>query len=389
MRPAASKQRHDVDKLLQCHGSAESGLRPAAGGIFFPEMEGEGGTGRREGGGGQQECGSHWLRRTDEASSSVSTTVLLYYLYVGLSSPNEACEEQLAWGADLNLNGRIRVSTEGINGTLDGDATSVQEYMRRMDAKFSQQQIDWKLGTYPPECLRRFKGLVCKVTKEIISTDLDPAALERVVRAGPGPHLTPEEWHQIITRDPPGNLCLIDARNYYETRIGRFEWTATSGAGGNETRMLPLDPFTRQFSDFFRVFKDGGEQLEQLRGKKILMYCTGGVRCERASAFLRAQGLLDVSQLSGGIHAYLETYGDDAACCFKGANFVYDSRIAVRGGSSSQTVVGKCCVCSCKHDDYTFQLRCSACRVLVLVCPDCATKDARELELECEMCTKG
>lgn len=326
----------------------------------------------------------HWLRSTSETLQH-SSTVLLYYLYVDLPSPSEVCEEQLAWGADLNLNGRIRVSSEGVNGTLDGDAASVQEYMRRMDAKFGEEQIDWKLGTYPPECLRRFKGLACKVTKEIISTDLDSSVLARVLQAGPGPHLQPEEWHEIIT-NPPANLCLIDARNFYETRIGRFEWTTTGAGGDNQTSVLPIDPFTRQFSDFFRVFKEGEEQLEQLRGKKVLMYCTGGVRCERASAFLRSQGLEDVSQLSGGIHAYLERYGDDAACCFKGANFVYDSRIAVRGARSLQTVVGTCCVCSCKHDDYSFQLRCSACRVLVLVCADCTTKGDIP-ELLCEMCT--
>ena len=113
------------------------------------------------------------------------------------------------------------------------------------------------------------------------------------------------------------------------------------------------------------------------------MYCTGGVRCERASAFLRSRGVTDVYQLLGGIHAYQERFGrDDSGSFFKGKNFVYDPRIAT---PSQSTPIGACLACLRKFDDYSFQIRCSACRVLILVCPDCR-QGADEIKLQCEMC---
>ena len=109
------------------------------------------------------------------------------------------------------------------------------------------------------------------------------------------------------------------------------------------------------------------------RNRRVLMYCTGGVRCERASACLRAQGVPNVAQLSGGIHAYLEAFPDGGL--FVGKNFVYDPRRAVPAQVPRRDrecdVVGRCLVCAAPWDDYAAESRCRHCRVLVLVCAAC------------------
>lgn len=145
------------------------------------------------------------------------------------------------------------------------------------------------------------------------------------------------------------------------------------------------------------------------------MYCTGGVRCERASAYLKLQGVDEVYHLRGGIHAYQEAYGD--AGYFKGKNFVFDPRIAISNqearsfatsSSSSQlvspyvdssdsttpvssasasTVVGSCLLCQMAWDDYSPRHRCASCRMLILVCTDCTDKYTVSPP-DCELCSK-
>lgn len=113
----------------------------------------------------------------------------------------------------------------------------------------------------------------------------------------------------------------------------------------------------------------------------------GGVRCERASAYMRLKGVSDVYQLSGGIHAYQETFPNGGL--FKGKNFVYDPRVAVPYplGTAKDEVVGKCISCSCPYDDYSCQTRCGKCRVLVLVCITCRSKtDFSPSSVRCFQC---
>ena len=105
-----------------------------------------------------------------------------------------------------------------------------------------------------------------------------------------------------------------------------------------------------------------------------MMYCTGGIRCEKASAMLQKRGVTDVSQLQGGIHRYLETFGQDGYFC--GKNFVFDQRVALAPNGSSTTsdnskIVGRCVECNCNYDQLSGAVLCSVCRDLVLVCTKC------------------
>ncbi|XP_057834344.2 rhodanese-like domain-containing protein 6 isoform X2 [Cryptomeria japonica] len=173
-------------------------------------------------------------------------------------------------------------------------------------------------------------------------------------------------------------FVLLDARNMYETRIGKF-----LPPGQVQT----LVPKIRQYSDL-PAWIDS--HAEQLCGNNILMYCTGGVRCEMASAYIRMKGsgYENVYQLSGGIQRYLEAYPNGGF--FKGKNFVFDPRISV--GSTDMRVIGSCLLCGESFDDYSSRSRCSYCRMLVLVCNTCqelSTLNKENRTYLCELCCKN
>ncbi|GAY63168.1 hypothetical protein CUMW_223460 [Citrus unshiu] len=195
-----------------------------------------------------------------------------------------------------------------------------------------------------------------------------------------GRHLSAVEFHSILqstgqvldkeNATDDKKLVLLDARNLYETRIGKFRTPSV------ET----LDPEIRQFSDLPTWIDNNAEQLQ---GKHVLMYCTGGIRCEMASAYVRSKGagFENVFQLYGGIQRYLEQFPDGGF--FKGKNFVFDHRISV--GSSDADIMGSCLLCGSSFDDYSSRCRCTHCRMLVLVCDTCRMEGAQYV---CELCRK-
>ena len=127
--------------------------------------------------------------------------------------------------------------------------------------------------------------------------------------------------------------------------------------------------------------------------QSVFGLCLGGVRCERASAYMRSKGIDDVYQLSGGIHAYQEAFPEGGY--FRGKNFVFDPRIAVPSIKNCDDIIGVCCLCSKLYDDYTKQCRCNKCRVLVLICDDCSiplsasTTDLTDLKKSSETSSKN
>ena len=256
-------------------------------------------------------------------------SVLLYYHYVQLTETalKDTKLQQLEWCKELELMGRIRVTPEGLNGTLDGTDDNLKEYTIRMDDKYGHHQdgaslIDWKWAKYPDRCSRRFISVSVKIKDEVVGMVLDEDERKKMLETRGGIHLSPEDWHGMLqTKDD--DIVLLDVRNFYETRVGYF----VQGETPNDAQAKKaVDPFTRSFSDF-KYFVD--KSAEEYKDKKVLMYCTGGVRCERASQYLISKGVDDVYQLYGGIHAYQEKYPRGF---FKGKNFVYDPRVAVGAG---------------------------------------------------------
>eukprot|EP00986_Skeletonema_menzelii_P021176 scaffold33469_cov177-Skeletonema_menzelii.AAC.2 len=200
-------------------------------------------------------------------------------------------------------------------------------------------------------------------------------------------------------------VVLIDVRNTFEHAIGHFIHPTTTTTTSrvptldNTTGTLPtpaINPNTVTFSHFDSTFCS--QNSESLKDKKVLMYCTGGIRCIKASAMLKQRGVEDVSHLSGGIHRYLERYGKDGF--YKGKVFVFDQRVALDadsmlvvrkeeeeedgGGAVGETsggrqqdqkddddVVGKCIECNIPYDEISGANLCSVCRDLILICPSC------------------
>ena len=163
---------------------------------------------------------------------------------------------------------------------------------------------------------RPFPDFAVKVVPEIVSTGHEIPVELLTEEALHGNHLSAEEFHEVLEGylSPESNdenttkpLVLLDVRNRKEIEFGKFQ-TAVS-------------PDTKMFSEWPSYAR---KNVDKMKRSKVLMYCTGGVRCEKASAYLKKLGVEDVSQLSGGIHRYIETYGADGY--FKGSNFVFDSR---------------------------------------------------------------
>ena len=291
-------------------------------------------------------------------------TVVLYYSYLALDPEKvrAVVKSQTEVCTSLGLKGRVRVSPEGINGCLGGRREDVERYIADMRASpvFAGVEIDFKLGGIDP-CRegagQRMTGLSVKATKEVVSLGADIPAT-----AAPGRHVDPEEFDSLLREGASSDsVVLLDARNRYETAIGHF-----SAPGVDR-----IDPDTRQFSDFSK-FLERKDAQEKMRGKKVLMYCTGGVRCERASQLVRSLGVAeDVLQLRGGIHRYMEKFPDGGK--FAGRNFVFDKRMAVGppGLERPLRIVGCCALCGSSWDDYTLDCRCTKCRIRILSCPKC------------------
>lgn len=225
-----------------------------------------------------------------------------------------------------------------------------------------------------------FTDLSVRVVKELVTFRSDPS-LKSPEISHAGRHLSAAEFHSILqdagktsgsqTSMQQQKLLLLDARNLYETRIGKFQ----------NPNVGTLDPEIRQYSDL-PAWID--EHSEQLHGKNVLMYCTGGIRCEMASAYIRSKGCgyENVFQLYGGIQRYLEQFPDGGF--FKGKNFVFDHRVSV--GSQDTDILGACLICGTSFDDYSSRCRCSYCRMLVLVCYSCQGK--ANVEYVCDLCKK-
>jgi UPF0176 protein len=298
-----------------------------------------------------------------DSKGNIDYVILLYYKYV-LLEPDEV-DEVMKFHEDAehtyDLTGRVRVGKEGINGTVGGSPHNIAAYRKAYDesvaklkgTEFKVSRV--KLPTKP------FPMYHLKKVSEIIRLGVD-APVE-----GRAAHLSPQEFHKLAQQSE--EYTILDVRNYYESEVGHFP---------NAVRTC-----TRTFDELPQWVE---ANMDSLKKKPLLMYCTGGIRCERASSFLKAQGLAVKGQLQGGIHEYLE-WSD--APLFKGRNFVFDRRIVTE--RVGDDILGECANCKCKHDTFDRGNRCYICSSLVLVCQGCAKrltlKQKKErLDMRCVYC---
>ncbi|XP_010553714.1 PREDICTED: rhodanese-like domain-containing protein 6 [Tarenaya hassleriana] len=311
--------------------------------------------------------------------------VLLYYKYTSIPALSELASFYESNCSSLGLLGRVRLSPHGVNVTVGGRLAALEEHIDALKLNPLFEGTDFKLASchHPlnnkvaQEC--GFTSLSIRVVEELVTFSPCPL-LKSPEISNAGKHLSAAEFHSVLQNagklldgnsgDDNKELILLDARNLYETRIGKFE----------TTNVDTFDPEIRQYSDLPSWID---RNTDKLKGKNVLMYCTGGIRCEMASAYIRSKGagFENVFQLFGGIQRYLEQFPDGGF--FKGKNFVFDHRISV--GSSKFDIIGNCLLCGSSFDDYSPRCRCQFCRMLVLVCDSCRVKGDLYV---CELCRK-
>jgi len=284
--------------------------------------------------------------------------VLLYYKYAHLDDPQSYAANHRKLCQSLELRGRILIAREGINGTVSGTRENCAHYRAALDEDPCTAGIAWKIDE---EVGHVFAKMAIKVRAEVVTLELGDEDFNPVDLTAT--HLKPAEWREAMKED---NVVLLDARNDYEWEIGRFE-----GA------ILPEVPSFRDLPKWVR------DHRAELAGKKILTYCTGGIRCEKLSGFLLKEGFQDVYQLEGGI----VTYGKDAEVRgegYEGECYVFDERLSVPvNRTEGAKVVSKCRHCEAPSIRYR---NCAwmPCNAQFLLCEDCEEATGRYCETLCK-----
>jgi UPF0176 protein len=291
--------------------------------------------------------------------------IILYYVFTPVADPEAVRLWQRDLCESLGLRGRILLSHDGINGTLGGELDAVKRYVRktREFGPFSGVEVKWSEGSglepqpaskhTPYRASIDFPRLSVKVRDEIVSFGA-PGEL-RVDAGGVvggGVKLQPDELHRLV-EERGDDVVFFDGRNAFEAEIGRF-----AGA------VVPPVATTREFVDEL----DSG-RYDHLKGRPVVTYCTGGIRCEVLSSLMSARGFGEVYQLDGGIVRYGETYGDSGL--WQGSLYVFDGRGSI-DFTPEAAVVGRCRSCG----EPTNALRnCAdpACRAQLVVCDGCAS----------------
>ena len=227
--------------------------------------------------------------------------IAAFYQFADLNDSAEWAERLLVLGKELNLRGTLIVAPEGINSTCAGLSDSIDKLIEvlKSDTRFAEMPVKYSEADFCP-----FPKFKVKQKPEIVTFRQEGADPQAEV----GTYLEPDEWNELIQ---DSEVLTIDTRNDYEVKVGHFK-----GA---------LNPKTDDFASFADFV---ATELKGCEDKKIAMYCTGGIRCERSTAYLKSKGFKKVFHLKGGILRYLEEM-PKVNSLWKGDCFVFDYRVAV------------------------------------------------------------
>ncbi len=269
---------------------------------------------------------------------------LLYYCYSTINDAEQFAADHLKFCKSLGLVGRIIVADEGLNGTVSGTAESCRTYMDTLHADERFVNIDFKIDEVDEPS---FVKMHMRYKSEIVHSGLrNPKIINPQVKTGK--HLEPKEFLDMKDRD---DVVVLDVRSNYEHSLGKFKNAVT------------LD------IENFRDFPTKINELAQFRDKKIITYCTGGIKCEKASALLLHEGFTDVYQLHGGIIKYgKEAGGED----FEGKCYVFDNRLSVEVNSVNPVVIATCFNCG-KVTDKMINCANPECNEHFTQCDECGT----------------
>ncbi|WP_417511101.1 rhodanese-related sulfurtransferase [Microbacterium sp.] len=287
--------------------------------------------------------------------------IVLFYVFTPLADPEAIRVWQRDLGDALGLRGRVIISEHGVNGTLGGDLPALKKWARsfRSYAAFADTDIKWSEGTgLDAEGLSLdFPRLSVKVRAEIVSFGAPgELAVDDNGVVGGGIRLAPEDLHELVSsRD---DVVFFDGRNALEAEIGRFK--------------NAIVPDTETTRDFVELLDSGA--YDDLKGKPVVTYCTGGIRCEVLSSLMVSRGFGEVYQLEGGIVRYGEKYGDDGL--WEGSLYVFDKRESI-DFSDHAAIIGECVGCGAATAR-TANCPEASCRRQFVVCEDCDAVECAE-----------
>lgn len=267
--------------------------------------------------------------------------VILFYKFIDLADPKAVAKSHQEKCAEIGLLGRILLAEEGINGTLEGTRDQIEVYkdFLKTDPHFFDMPVKESAGTGAA-----FRKLSVKVRKEVVTL----GAGKFDVAKETAQELLPselEKWYQSGE-----DFVVLDLRNDYEIASGKFDKTIDPGMAN------------------FRELPEKIKELESLKGKKVVTVCTGGIRCEKATCFMKQEGFSDIYQLKDGIHTYMKEYPGSH---FKGTLFVFDNRMTTDVAlTGTKEIIGKCVFCEVATERY---------------CSDDSVRPSKKI-LCCELC---
>lgn len=291
--------------------------------------------------------------------------IVLFYAFTPVRDPLAVRLWQSALAERWNLRGRVIVSEHGINATLGGTVEDLKQYVKttRQYPGFASMDVKWSDGTGAD-----FPRLSVKVRPELVSFGApDELEVDADGVVGGGTHLSPKEVDALVA-ERGDEVVFFDGRNAFEAQIGRFRGAVV--------------PDVRTTRDFVAELDSG--RYDDLKGRPVVTYCTGGVRCEVLSALMTARGFEEVYQIDGGIVRYGEELGTSSL--WEGSLYVFDERMHV--DFDPETVpLGTCVLCSAVTASYencastactTLRVVCSGCseQARSQTCPTCAAAEA-------------
>ncbi|MEL0262175.1 MAG: rhodanese-related sulfurtransferase [Flavobacteriaceae bacterium] len=296
-------------------------------------------------------------RRTLIEQAGVQRLTLSFYQYHHLDNPQLFRDHLFLHWHPMDVLGRIYVAKEGINAQLSVPAPRFEEFKTFLDCISFLKGV--RLNIAVEQDNESFLKLTIKVRDKIVADGLNDASFDVTDK---GTHVNAQKFNALLT-DP--NTVCVDMRNHYESEIGHFEGAVT--------------PDVDTFRDSLPIIeKDLAAHKED---KNLLMYCTGGIRCEKASAYFKHKGFKNVFQLEGGIIEYARQVKDQGLeNKFKGKNFVFDERRAER---ISEDIIAQCHQCGSPSDTH---VNCAneACHLLFIQCEACQEKTQSCCSEDCQ-----
>lgn len=271
--------------------------------------------------------------------------VLAYYHFAPIADPHGEVARHKEFFAGRDITSRIYISEGGINGQMSGAKEDAVAYIDWMHGKEEFKEIVFKVH---PSHENVFPRATVKYRKKLVAIDVDVDLAHR------GEHVAPARWKEML--EQKSDKILIDVRNDYEWKIGRF-----AGA-----ELPPCETF-REFADY----ADSLREKNDPKSTPVMMYCTGGIRCELYSAILKQKGFEKIFQLDGGVIGYGLEQGTKH---WEGKLFVFDDRLAVPIAAGEDSgVIGTCHHCGTANDTY-YNCANMDCNDLFLCCPECVKK---------------